>query len=139
MFTRILPATRMQIAKRRRGFLKSILFAATVVSMFSVPAMASTSFCSVSVTPLSTGCSVVASNLSYAGGDGTVSSFSGTFNDDDNIQAFEVDVTLNEALSVDTFSYGGGVDLTGATISVPPGPDGPVRWFRDRYLKWRSM
>jgi hypothetical protein len=95
-----------------------VLAAAAGALILSVPAHADTVICS-PTTPVSTNCSNPAT---LTPPNNLINAFTGTFNSDDNLQLFEIDVTTNnEQLSVASFSYGGGVDMTGATIT-PPGP-----------------
>jgi hypothetical protein len=56
---------------------------------------------------------------------GTIDSFSGLFSGDSNIQVFAVNVGAGMGvLTAATFSYGGGHDLTGASVTVPTPGDG---------------
>jgi hypothetical protein len=101
---------------RFRCCIGHLFLAAAGAAMWSVPAVANTSSCS-STTPVSTGCAVVDSAFFNPTINGLVNSYNGTFNQDDNIQVFEVDVTGLAQLYADTYSYGGGTDLTGAAIT----------------------
>jgi hypothetical protein len=60
-----------------------------------------------------------------------VNTFSGTFTTDSDIQVFEIDATGNSVnLTAQSFGYGGGTDLTGTNVSVPPSSaSGPLGGF----------
>jgi hypothetical protein len=100
-----------------RRFMGLIFGVASALAL-TVPAYADAITCS-ATTPVSTGCTNVATLTPT---NNLITAFSGTFNSDDNIQIFQLTVTGgNEQLTVESFSYGGGIDMTGTTI-VPPGP-----------------
>lgn len=109
--------------------------------LFSVPARASTSYCS-SLTPTSTNCAAVDTNVSNPGLDAVVNTFDGTFTADDNIQVFEIDVTAPDTtLTIQSFGYGGGTDLAGNVISIPPNspdPDVPLAGMATTFSLYSS-
>jgi hypothetical protein len=80
-----------------------------------MPAWATNSSCS-SVTPVATGCTITDTGFYNAGLNATGNSFSGTFNLDNNIQVFEIDITVATTLTIQTFSYGGGPDFAGNAV-----------------------
>jgi hypothetical protein len=105
----------------------------------SFPALANTSSCS-SVTPVATGCTPIDSNFFNSSLNAFVNTFSGTFNADDNIQVFEIDVTASQVnLTMQSFAYGGGTDFTGSTVSIPPNSTfGPLGGFASTFSLYDS-
>lgn len=95
-----------------------------LVVLLSVPAMASVSSCSFATGSLGgpTGCTQGANSAPSITINGIADTYTGLFGADDNIQLFQVNVSGNLTLTAASFSYGGGTDLTGATITPPTTP-----------------